>query len=50
MTEDDEATVKRFYKEKDTTDYNLKNATMEPIYLDSVSVLGKVVGLFREFM
>ena len=50
MTEDDEATVKRFYKEKGYYRLQPENATMEPIYLDNVSVLGKVVGLFREFM
>lgn len=49
MTEDDEATVKRFYKEKGYYRLQPENQTMEPIYLDSVTVLGKVVGLFREF-
>ncbi|PHK49155.1 transcriptional repressor LexA [Staphylococcus edaphicus] len=48
MTEENEATVKRFFKEK--TQYRLQpeNSTMDPIYLDQVTVLGKVVGLFRE--
>lgn len=49
MTEDDEATVKRFYKENGYYRLQPENSTMEPIYLDSVTVLGKVVGLFREF-
>ncbi|CAM4228536.1 transcriptional repressor LexA [Lacicoccus alkaliphilus] len=49
MTEDDEATVKRFYKEKGYYRLQPENQTMDPIYLDSVTVLGKVVGLFREF-
>lgn len=49
MTEDDEATVKRFYKEKGYYRLQPENHTLEPIYLDSVTVLGKVVGLFREF-
>ena len=48
MTEDDEATVKRFYKEKHRYRLQPENSTMEPIYLEHVSVLGKVVGLFRE--
>lgn len=48
MTEDDEATVKRFYKEETRYRLQPENSTMEPIYLDNVSVLGKVVGLFRE--
>ena len=48
MTEENEATVKRFFKEK--THYRLQpeNNSMDPIYLDQVTVLGKVVGLFRE--
>lgn len=50
MTEDDEATVKRFYKEKGYYRLQPENSTMEPIYLDNVIVLGKVVGLFREFI
>lgn len=48
MTEDDEATVKRFYKEEKRYRLQPENSTMEPIYLDNVTVLGKVVGLFRE--
>lgn len=47
MTEDDEATVKRFYKEKDYIRLQPENDTMEPIILNNVSILGKVVGLFR---
>ena len=47
MTEEDEATVKR-YKEKIVIDYNPENSTMEPIYLDNVAVIGKVIGLYRE--
>ena len=49
MTEDDEATVKRFYKEKNRYRLQPENSTLEPIYLDNVTVLGKVVGLFRNF-
>ncbi|MCU5745590.1 transcriptional repressor LexA [Staphylococcus sp. SQ8-PEA] len=48
MTEEDEATVKRFFKEKTRYRLQPENSTMDPIYLDQVSVLGKVVGLFRE--
>lgn len=48
MTEENEATVKRFYKEKNRYRLQPENSTMEPIYLDNVTVLGKVVGLFRE--
>lgn len=49
MTEEDEATVKRFYKENNRYRLQPENSAMDPIYLDSVTVLGKVVGLFREF-
>ena len=49
MTDEDEATVKRFFKENNRYRLQPENQTMEPLYLDSVTVLGKVVGLFREF-
>ena len=48
MTEDDEATVKRFFKEKNFIRLQPENSTMEPIILDNVSILGKVIGLYRE--
>ncbi|WP_219837530.1 transcriptional repressor LexA [Paenibacillus sp. R14(2021)] len=48
MTEDDEATVKTFYKEKDHIRLQPENATMEPIRLRNVTILGKVIGLFRD--
>lgn len=47
MTEDDEATVKTFYKEKDHIRLQPENSTMEPIRLRNVTILGKVIGLFR---
>ncbi|SDX77364.1 MULTISPECIES: transcriptional repressor LexA [unclassified Paenibacillus] len=48
MTEEDEATVKTFYKEKDHIRLQPENSTMEPIRLRNVSILGKVIGLFRD--
>lgn len=48
MTEDDEATVKTFYKEKDHIRLQPENSTMEPIRLRNVTILGKVIGLFRD--
>ncbi|EMY1531620.1 repressor LexA, partial [Salmonella enterica subsp. enterica serovar Wedding] len=48
MTEEDEATVKRFYKEKNRYRLQPENSSLEPIYLEQVTVLGKVIGLFRE--
>lgn len=49
MTEDNEATVKRFYKEKDYIRLQPENKTMEPIILKNCVILGKVIGLFRTF-
>lgn len=46
---EDEATVKRIYYEEDHVRLQPENRYMEPIYADSVSVLGKLVALFRQF-
>ena len=43
----DEATVKRFFRESGRVRLQPENATMEPLYPEHVSVLGKVVGVFR---
>jgi len=48
----DEATVKRFYPEKDRIRFQPANSTMEPIYVHrsdfrSVDILGVVVGVYR---
>jgi repressor LexA len=48
MTEEDEATVKRFYKEKDHIRLQPENPAMEPIRVKNVTILGKVIGLFRD--
>ena len=47
MTEDDEATVKRFFKEKNHFRLQPENPDMEPILLPQVTILGKVIGVFR---
>ena len=47
MTEEDEATVKRFFKEKSYFRLQPENSSMEPIIVDKVSILGKVVGVYR---
>ncbi|WP_397537603.1 transcriptional repressor LexA [Rummeliibacillus pycnus] len=47
MTEENEATVKRFYKEDGFFRLQPENSSMDPIIVESVSVLGKVVGLYR---
>ena len=44
---EDEATVKTFYREPDRIRLQPENPTMEPIYSRDVTVLGKVVALFR---
>jgi len=49
MTEDGEATVKTFYKEKDHIRLQPENSSMEPIRLKDVTILGKVIGLIRRF-
>lgn len=48
MTDEDEATVKRFFKEKNYIRLQPENSAMEPIILDNVTILGKVIGLYRE--
>lgn len=45
---DEEATVKRFYKEKDYIRLQPANQFMDPILTKDVSILGKVIGLYRE--
>ena len=49
MTDQDEATIKTFYKENGYIRLQPENDTMEPIILDEVTILGKVVGLYRKF-
>lgn len=44
---DDGATVKRFFREADRIRLQPENSSMEPIYARDVSILGKVVALFR---
>lgn len=47
MTDENEATVKRFFKEKDHIRLQPENATMEPLIYPNVTILGKVIGLYR---
>ena len=44
---DDSATVKTFYKENGHFRLQPENYTMDPIIMDHVEILGKVIGLFR---
>jgi repressor LexA len=44
---EDEATVKRFFREADRIRLQPENDSMEPIYVRDVTILGKVVAVFR---
>ena len=46
---EDSATVKTFYKEKGHFRLQPENESMEPIIVDDVEILGKVVGLYRTY-
>ena len=48
MNEDNEATVKTFYKEDGYFRLQPENDTMDPIILKEVTILGKVIGLYRK--
>lgn len=48
MTDEDEATCKRFYKEKDYIRLQPENDDLEPIILPNVTILGRVISLFRQ--
>ena len=46
---DDSVTVKTFYKEDGYYRLQPENDTMDPIIVSEVSILGKVIGLFRMY-
>ena len=46
---EDSATVKTFYKEDGFYRLQPENDTMDPIIVNEVEILGKVIGLFRMF-
>lgn len=46
---EDSATVKTFYKEDGHFRLQPENDTMDPIIVDQVEILGKVIGLFRQY-
>lgn len=48
MTEEEEATVKRFYKEKNHIRLQPENDSLQPIFLPGVTILGKVIGVYRD--
>ncbi len=47
LIDDEDATVKRFYKEKGHFRLQPENDSMEAIIVDNVSILGKVVAVLR---
>jgi len=47
LVDGDSATVKTFYKEEGHFRLQPENDTMDPIIVDSVDILGKVVGVIR---
>lgn len=47
MTDEDEATVKRFYRERDHVRLQPENTSMEPLRYPNVTILGKVIGVVR---
>lgn len=48
MTEDNEVTLKRFFKEDDHIRLQPENDTMAPIILPNCYILGKAIGLYRK--
>lgn len=48
MTDENEVTLKRFYKEKDHIRLQPENDFLEPIILNNVVILGKAIGLYRK--
>ena len=48
MTDENEVTLKTFYKENGYFRLQPENDTMDPIILPNVQVLGKAVGLYRK--
>lgn len=48
MTEENEVTLKTFYKEKDHIRLQPENDTMDPFIFDNVTILGIAIGLYRK--
>lgn len=46
---ENEATIKRFYKESDHIRLQPENKTMSPIIVDDCTILGRLVGLYRAY-
>lgn len=48
MTDENEVTLKTYYKEANCFRLQPENDTMAPIILDNVTILGKAIGLYRK--
>ncbi len=48
MTDENEVTLKTFYKESGYFRLQPENDTMDPIILNNVTILGKAIGLYRK--
>jgi repressor LexA len=49
VLEDEEVTLKRFYKEAGRIRLQPANSSMRPIYVDDVQIRGVVIGVLRQF-
>jgi len=49
LTDDNEVTLKTFYKEKNHIRLQPENDSLSPIILDNCTILGKAIGLYRKF-
>ena len=48
MTDENEVTLKTFYKEDDHIRLQPENDTMAPFIFKNVTILGKAIGLYRK--
>ena len=46
---ENEATIKRFFKENDKIRLQPENHTMDPIIVDDCKIIGKLKGIYREY-
>lgn len=49
MTDENEVTLKTFYKEDGHIRLQPENDTMEPFIFEHITILGKAIGLYRKF-
>ena len=49
LTEENEVTLKTFYKEKEYIRLQPENDSMNPIIVNNCTILGKAIGLYRKF-